>query len=296
MADTLSAQIAESVTEIVSSTIALMPQKAPMMNLVTVKHIPKGFDRIEIPRVNSTSTVQTPTEGDELVLSSQFDLTSTTIQPTKRALMVRVSERATYFSKDDVIALVAEELSQSQAQDIDTDLTAEFANWNSANDLGSTGTDLSVATCRTARRILLANTRANGGPAPAPLYLVITPVAEENLMTDLGLQGTVAEATATGQQFIPTGMSQDLINNYYVGKVVGVPVFRDGYITEDGSGDAIVSMFSKTGLWLAISKDWDMKTFEVPNWIGVIVRSVADYNSGIATFDRYGCQITVDGA
>src|SRR3990167_10812505 len=133
MADTLTTNIAESVTEIVNSTIALMPQKAPMMNLVTVKRIPKGFDRLEIPRVNSTSTVQTPTEGDELVVSSQFDLTSTTIQPTHRALMVRVHERATYFSRDNVIELVSQELSQTQAQDIDTDLTAEFANFSTAN-------------------------------------------------------------------------------------------------------------------------------------------------------------------
>lgn len=294
--DTLTAQVAESVTEIVAATISLMPQKAPMMNLVTVKRIPKGFDRLEVPRVNSTSTVQQLTEGDELVVASQFDLTSTTIQPVHRALMVRVHERATYFSKDDVIELVAEELSQSQAQDIDTDITAEFANWNSANDLGGTGQDLTLAMLRQARRLLFANTRANGGPAPAPHYIVITPVGEENLLTDMGLQGTVPQGTATGMQFIPAGLSETLIQNWYGGNVVGVPFFRDGYIAEDGSGDAIVSMYSKQGLFLAISKDWDMKTFEVPNWIGVIIRSVADYNSGILAYDRWGCQITIDGA
>ena len=284
MADTLTTNIAESVTEIVNSTIALMPQKAPMMNLVTVKRIPKGFDRLEIPRVNSTSTVQTPTEGDELVVSSQFDLTSTTIQPTHRALMVRVHERATYFSKDDVIALVSEELSQSQAQDIDTDLTAEFANFGTGNDVGTTNTDLTVSVVRQARRLLYSTTRANGGPAPAPIYLVLAPIVEENLMEDLGLQGTIPEVTATGQQFVPTGLSQDLIENYFIGRIVGVPIFRDGYMTQDGSSDFICGMFSKQALWLAISKDWDMKTFEVPNWIGV------------GAYPLWGSQVTADGA
>lgn len=294
MADTLTTNIAESVTEIVTATIALMPQKAPMINLVTKKNIPKGYDRLEIPRVNSTSTVQTPTEGDELVTSSQFDLTSTTIQPTHRALMVRVHERATYFSKDDVIKLVSEELSQTQAQDIDTDLTAEFANFGSGNDVGTTNTDLTLAVLRQARRLLLANTRANGGPAPAPIYTVLAPIPEENLFTDLGVQGVVSSTSP----WIPTGMSEEMIQNYFIpqGQLLGVQMFRDGYMTENGSADFICGMFSKQALWLAISKEWDMKTFEVPNWIGVIIRCVADYNSGVGAYPLWGSQITADGA
>ena len=294
MADTLTTNIAESVTEIVTATIALMPQKAPMINLVTKKNIPKGYDRLEIPRVNSTSTVQTPTEGDELVTSSQFDLTSTTIQPTHRALMVRVHERATYFSKDDVIKLVSEELSQTQAQDIDTDLSAEFANFATGNDVGTTNTDITLAVLRQARRLLLANTRANGGPAPAPIYCVLAPIPEENLFTNLGVQGVVASTAP----WIPTGMSEEMIQNYHIpqGQLLGVQMFRDGYMTEDGSSDFICGMFSKQALWLAIAKDWDMKTFEVPNWIGVIIRCVADYNSGVGAYTAWGSQITADGA
>lgn len=298
MADTLTTNVAESVQEFITATIALMPQKAPMMNLVTVKRIPKGHDRLEIPRVNSQSSVQTPTEGDELVVSSQFDLTSTTIQPTHRAIMVRVHERPTYFSKDDLIALVSEEISQSQAQDIDTDLTAEFANFASGNDVGTTNTDITLAVLRTARRNLIANSntngvnpRANGGPAPAPFYTVLAPTPEMDLMTNLGLQGVVGSTNP----WIPKGLSEEIIQNYYIDRLVGVETFRDGYMTEDASADFICGMFSKKALWLAISKDWDMKTFEVPNWIGVIIRSVADYNSGVGAYTHWGVQITADG-
>ena len=113
MADTLSTNLAETTTELVVSTLTLMPQMAPMLGLVRRQPIGKGHDRVEIPRVNSTFSVQTPTEGDELVTSSQFDLTSTTIQPTHRAIMIRVHERATYFSADDVIALVSKEIGRA---------------------------------------------------------------------------------------------------------------------------------------------------------------------------------------
>jgi hypothetical protein len=287
--DTLTTNVAETVQELITATISLMPQKAPMLSLVTRMNITKGHDRLEIPRVASTSSVQTPTEGDEIVLSSQFDLTSTTIQPTHRVLAVRVHERAMYFSKDDLVALISEELAQSQAQDIDTDLTAEFTNFHTDNDSGATNTDLTLAFLRTARRRLYAVTRANGGPAPEPVFTVIAPIPEENLLENMGLSGSL------GSNYIPEGLSKDVISNYYVPQVVGLKVFRDGYMTESG-GDFYCGMFSKKALWLAVSKDWDMKTFEVPNWVGTIIRSVADYNSGVGAYPHWGAQVLCDGA
>lgn len=292
MADTLSANVAETTQELIAATIALTPQMAPMLGLVTKVNIGKGHDRVEIPRVNSTSSVQTPTEGDELVNSSQFDLTSTTIQPTHRAIMVRIHDRATYFSKEDVIALVSEELAQTQAQDIDTDLLAEFSNFGQT--AGGTGTDANLADLRTARRKLRANTRANGGPAQGLIRCVIAPIPEENLFTNLGVQGVVSSTNP----WIPDGWSQEMIATYHIpqNQLLGVSMYVDGYMTEDGSGDFINGMFTKDALWYAVSKDWDMKTFEVPNWIGTIIRCVADYNSGVGGYSNHGVKITFDGS
>ena len=292
MADTLSTNLAETTQEIIAATLVLMPQEAPMLQLVNRRPIPKGHDRVEVPRVNSTSTVQTPTEGDELVASSQFDLTSTTIQPTHRAIMVRIHERATYFSRDDVVGLVSKELAQTQAQDIDTDLTAEFANFGSGNDVGTTNTNLTLAVLATAYLNLVKNTRANGGPAKAPIVCVLAPIPEFDVFTNLGMSGSL------GSNYVPTGLSQELIQNYYIpqNRLVGVTFYRDGYMTEDGSNDFICGMWGQMALDYAVSKDWDMRTFEVPNWIGPIVRCVADYNSGVGGYPLHGVQITADGA
>lgn len=294
MADTLSTNVAETTQELIAATIALMPQMAPMLGLVKKQTISKGHDRVEIPRWNSTSSVQLPTEGDELVTSSQFDLTSTTIQPTHRAIMVRIHDRATYFSKDDVVGMVSKELSMTQAQDIDTDLTAEFANFGSGNDTGTTNTDITLAVLRQSRRLLRANTRANGGPVMGMIRCVIAPIPEENLFTNLGVQGVVASTAP----WIPQGWSQEMIATYHIpqSQLLGVSMFVDGYMTEDGSGDFINGMWGNDALWYAISKDWDIETFKVPNWIGVILRSVADYNSGVGGFPLHGSQITADGA
>lgn len=303
MADTLTTNIAESVVEMVTTTLELIPHKAVMPNLAVRKTISKGHDRIEIPRVNSTSSVQQPTEGDELVVSSQFDLTSTTIQPTHRAIMVRIHERATYFSKDDVIALVSEEMAQTEAQDMDLDLLAEFANFtgfsaSTAGIGGGTTVDLVYSDLRVGRRVLLSNTRANGGPAPGRIYLVLGPVQEEDLFADLGAIGVGGVTIANAPRAIPAGLSEEIILNYHIPQnvIAGVTFFRDGYMPEDTNGDSTIGMFSEKSLYLAVAKDWDMKVFEVPNWLGVILRATADYNSGIGGYPKHGGSILVDGA
>lgn len=271
-----------------------MPQSAPMMNLSERIRIPKGKNSIEIPRVNSTFGVQTPTEGDDIVTSSQFDLTSTTISPTLRVIKVRISERAKYFSQEDILALVSEELSRAEAQDLDTDLLAEITNFATANDTGTTNTDLTVAVVRQSRRLLAATTPANGGPAPQPLYLVLSPIAAEDLLTNMGTQGVVGSTSP----WIPSGLSEQFIKQYLVPgtQIVGVPIFVDGYMTENGSADFLCSMHSKRALQYAVSKDWDMRQFDESEFVGVILRAVADYNSGVGKFTTWGSQITADGA
>ena len=294
MADTLAANIAESTQELIAATIHQLPSKSPMINLVTQILIPKGHNSVEIPRWNATPTVQTPTEGDNLVVSSQFDMTSTTISPTIRAIKVILSDRAQYFSKDNLIADISKWLAMAQAEDIDDDLTAEFVNFGTGNDVGTTNTDLVLGVLRTARRMLQANTRANGGPAPDPLYLVVAPIPLEDLLTNLGAQGLVASTSP----WIPAGLSQTIIQTYGVpqDKIVGVNMFWDGYIAENGSADLICGMFSKEALHLAISQDWKLKVYDESDVIGTILRSVADYEAGVGAYSLWGAQITADGA
>lgn len=288
MPDTLSANLAEVSQELIAATYALIPQEAPMPSLVRRIEIKKGNNRLQIPRVNATFDVQVPTEGDELVTSSQFDLTQTTITPSLRAIVVRVSERAEYFSRDDVIAHVSKELARAQARDMDTDLLAEFANFTQT-PVGSTGAALTLAVVRRGRRQLLevVPTGGNsGGPAPMPIYLVVSPMQEEMLLANAGGQGVVSNTTP----WVPEGLSQDIIDSYFVGRWFGVPVFRDGYLTPVANSFT-GGMFSKEALHLAMSKDWDFDTFKVPNWIGTVIRSVADYNSGVGAYGDWGVSV-----
>ena len=299
MADTLSANVAEITQEIITATQMQLPQMAPAMNLITKVEIPAGKNSAEIPRANSTFSVDTPADGDEIVNTQQFDLTSTTISPTLRSQLVRVSYRARHFSQEDLLALISQEAARSQGQDIDTDITAEFANFHTDNDVGTTNTDLVFSVLRTARRLLQDVTVANGGPPPqGSINTLLAPIAVENLITNLGAQAPVATGTATGQQFVSQGLSEEFIRNYFVPGInlVGVPVFWDGYITEDGSADDICAMFASDSIHLAMSKDWSTEQFNESNWLGTILRWFADYNTALGKYTHWGAQITADGA
>lgn len=292
MPDTLSTNISASYGALVERTIAQMPQSAPMLSLARKLIVPKGSNSAQIPRVSSVSTVQTPNEGDELSTTSRFTLASNTILPTFRAIYVRIHIRAINYSQDDLIRLVSDEMALSQGQDIDTDLTGEFGNWHSDNDIGKKNTKLTLAKLREARRTLQSVPRSKGGPPRGDIVTVLSPVVAEHVLQDIGVSGV-----GSASNWIPAGISEQLIRRFHVSEVplMGTAVFVDGYMPINGDGDYICSMFGTESLVWACSMDWEMSVFEEAEWPGVTLRSLADYNAGIAGFKHHGCQITADG-
>ena len=292
MADTLSTNISSSYAAMVERTIAQMPQTAPMLSLARKLIVPKGSNSAQIPRVSSVSTVQTPNEGAELSTTSRFTLANNTISPKFRAIYVRIHTRAMNYSQDDLVRLVSDEMALSQGQDIDTDLTGEFGNWHTDNDIGATGEELSLAKLRNARRVLQTVPRSKGGPPRGDIVTVLSPVVAEHVLEDLGASGV-----GSGSNWIPAGISEQLIRRFHVSEIplMGTAVFVDGYMAVDGSGDYICSMFGTEALVWACSMDWEMSMFEEAEWPGVTLRSLADYSAGIAGFAHHGCQITADG-
>lgn len=292
MADTLTANISASYGAMVERTIAQMPQSAPMLSLARKLIVPKGANSAQIPRVSSVSSVQTPQEGDELSTTSRFTLASNTISPTLRAIYVRVHIRAINYSKEDLVKLISDEMALSQGQDIDTDLTGEFANWHTDNDVGASGEKLTLGKLREARRILQSVVRKNGGPPRGDIVTVVSPIVAEHLLEDIGASGV-----GSGSNWIPAGISEQVLRRFHISEIplMGTAVFVDGYMAADGSGDYICSMYGTEALVWACSMDWQMSIHNEAEWPGLTLRSLADYQAGIAGFSHHGSQITADG-
>ena len=296
MADTLSAQIDESTQELIDTTQIMMPQLAPMLSLATVKPIPKGKKELELPFVNSFAQVETPTEGDDLTMTSQFDLASTTIQPTFRVIRTRIHKRAERFSQEQLISLISEWIARAEAKNSDQDLLDEFANFNSDNDVGGDTTDLAFSALRIARHALTDIADTDGGPAPMPIYTVLSPAAALDLMVDLGLAGG---ATGGSANYVVPGLSQEFITQWMLPAgaqhLLGVPIFWDSNIDETANGGDECGMFSKSVLYYASSDDWDLETFTESDWPGPILRTIADFESGVHGYDHHGSLIEADG-
>lgn len=294
MPDTLFENVSVTGQAAIQRAQALMPQMAPMVNLVTKIPLGKGETQADLPYSTSTATVQTPTEGDEIDFADTFTMSAVSITPGIKVIKYRISKRAERMSKEQLTEFIGDEMAMSQAQNVDELLTAQFTNFSTTNDVGSTTVDLIFGVLRDARTNLMRNPRSSGGPAPGPIYCVIAPTPYNNLMTNLGAQGAVANANP----WVPNGLSQDIMKQFAVpgGDLLGgVGIFWDGYMTADGAGDYICAMFSKRALYWAVSQDWNKDVFNESNWLGVILRTDADYGVGVGPYTRWGAQITADG-
>lgn len=300
MADaTLVAQIEESTQEILDTTKLYFDSYSPMAGLSTRKDISKGHDSFEMPFVDSVPNVVHLAEGDDVPITSQFSLSSRTIDPVHRVISFKVSDQAAYLSRDQLITFIAKTMAMEEARDVDRDLLAEISNFTTT--AGTTNTDITVATVRTARRKLQSVATASGGPVRGNLALVLPPIPLENLMTDLGLQGVVSNAVP----WIPDGYSQDLIKTFHVSDsrinvaLMGLSIFTDSNMEGSGGGEAgdyTVPLFPREALYLCVWWDWRMKTYDDSDFVGTKVRADAYYNSGVGPYPAHGCAITVDGA
>lgn len=279
---------------------ALMPQTAPMINLVSKQEIPKGKTQADMPYVTSTATVQTPAEGDEISYADTFTISATSIVPGIKVIKYKISKRAERFSQEQLTALVRDEIARSQGQNVDELLLGQFTNFHTDNDSGSANADMTFATARTASRRIRANTVANGGPPIGQqISLVLSPIANEDFLTSLGAQGVVGSTAP----WIPQGMSADIMKQYAVpgGELLGgIGIYWDGYLQGDinavATTDRYCAMFAKKALWYVYSQEWEHDVFKTDEWIGVILRADADYGVGTGPITRWGAQILVDDA
>ena len=299
MPDTLFSNISATGQSMILRAQALMPQKAPMINLVSKQTIGKGKTQADLPYVTSQATVQNMTEGDEVVFSDTFTISSISITPGIKAIRFKVSKRAERFSQEQLISLIGDEIGRAEGQNVDELLLSQFTNFHTDNDTGTTNVDMVFAALRTANRKVIGTTVPNGGPPTGQKRsAVMSPIAYEDLLTNLGAQGAVANANP----WIPEGPSANIMRQYAIpgGDLLGgVGIFWDGYLQGsfvNGAGDTLAGLFAEKALWYVSSQDWEQDTFKESEWIGVIIRADADYGVGVGPVNHWGAQITVDDA
>jgi hypothetical protein len=265
---------------------------AVMGNLVTRREIPRGQNVVRIPYQTARFEAQDHTDGDEIPAGQAVGINTLDLTVNELQITFRITPRGLRQPAVDLAAMAGDMKAKAQAEALEVRLLA-ITDDSGSQDLGlSNGTDSNIAHIKTMRRMLRNIAHLSGGPAKPPIYCVINPIQEEDLLTDLGVVAASTSSTNTQSRVIPAvlepliSISPGLEDSFF-GEILRVPIFVSGYIgTTIGSVTSPDNgaFFAKKALILGVAAEWDTKGFEEASWPGIIVRSMTDYGARLGPY------------
>ena len=288
-----------NVVDIVNQVAEVLElEYAVMGNLVTRREIPRGQDVVRIPYQTARFEAQDYTDGDEIPAGQAVGINTIDLSTNELQITFRITPRGLRQPAVDLAAMAGDMKAKAQAEALEVRLLA-LTDDSGSQDLGlSNGTDSNIAHIKTMRRMLRNIAHLDGGPPKPPIYCVINPIQEEDLLTDLGVVAASTSSTNTQSRVIPAvlepliSISPSLEDSYF-GEILRVPLFVSGYIAATiGSVTAPSNgaFFAKSALILGVAAEWDTKGFEEASWPGIIVRSMTDYGARLGPYPKHCIQ------
>jgi len=211
------------------------------MELVEKFTLQKGSDTLIVPKVGQM-TVGALVEGQDLVDEEEIGMSTVSVQASEVGAKIIITDKLLRENTQQIWQIVGRQLGEAMARKKDGDILDLFTSLNGGTNLGATTKNLS-----------LQNAASVIGTAKAEKYgsdlrMVHHPNAILYLNRDLTgvAQGTIRP--------IPSGFSEDRLGPFWTGiRLSGVPVFEDGNIEEDSSGDGVGAIFDKGALGVLTS-------------------------------------------
>ena len=255
-------------------------EQSIMRNLVRNYTIPAGSGKSIVVPTYAAVAADAVAEGTDLAGTSEDQAISTggtTITVGEVGIMTNVTDLARVSSASNVIADVGKLFGNAIAKKMDQDLIAQFANFATANDIGSATAAMSAAQIFEA----IAKLR-QAGVSGADIFAVVNPLVAYDMKS--GLTSTFAGHAGD--------LSNEAMKSGYVGTVAGVNVFESANVSED-NGDSVGGVFHKDALGLAMMQDITIETERNASLRADELVATATYGVGML-FDTYGCQMTAD--
>jgi hypothetical protein len=284
MAITTATTLTAAQTAMVAEARFTFEHVALMTNLVTRKVLPKGAKSIYIPKFSTVSAADL-TDGVDMTASQTLAVSGTTHTTDEAGCKVILTKKLLAQMSEDMFSVAGKLIGNAMGKKIDTDLLALFDGLSGS--LGTSNTNITLG------HIAAAHAQLIGGsePVPPPFSLVLHPYQINDLVD---LFGTAASNAMTSY-VIPEGIATDVIKTYFRGcdRLYGTPIFADGNLTIDGSGDCKGALFSKlafiylVGWEPEVEREYDasLRAFEI-----VIT---ADYGA-VEEDDAYGKEMYFD--
>ena len=192
-------------------------------------------------------------EGIDMANPQAMEDTNIQFTPGEVGAQILLTDKVTRDNNEDVLRAAGRILGEAMIAKREQDLAGQFA--DATTDLGGTGSAATLGIIAAARATLAGNSPANGGPAPMPYGVIHHPYVLLDLVD-------VLTPTAPGSNShiaVGSGIAEDTLANYTVGRVFGMPVMESANISIDGTPDAVgvvLSMGTGGGLVLATANEW----------------------------------------
>lgn len=178
------------------------------------------------------------TDGVDMTASETMEDTLVVITPAEVGLKIVLTDNVIEDDNEDLIRAAGTMLGDAYEKKRDIDLLGQLD--DATVSLAGANTTLTMGHIAAARAVLMGNVTSAGGPAPMPYAVVIHPNQELDLVDVITPVVPVAGTTnVTG-----TAFTDDVLRNYSIGRLFGMPIVVDGNLPLDTGDDVKGGVFA----------------------------------------------------
>lgn len=243
------------------------------------------------PKFPTQLTAQSLTEGARLDNPQKLIPTSQQFTTSEVGIEVMMTDKSLRLTPEPMRARAGRFAGNAMKRKKEEDMLALFAGLS--RDLGSAGSAFSPSDLAVAKvRLQAAAESGVAEPAPGPYYAVIHPFHFHDTLVSAATLGSNINSDV-GYAPIP-GITEDLIKNYEVIPLYGVPVATHALMDIDASDDAVGAVFSKEAfLYISTSNTMHTETDRDPGLRAWSMFITSEYGVGEVE-DDWGFKITAD--
>ena len=217
------------------------------------------------------------TEGVDMASSETMEDTNVQITPGEVGCKIVLTDTLVRDAQEDINSAAGKILGNAMEKKRDEDLLEQID--DATTSLGSTSTTLTMGAIAAARALLAGNASSSGGPAPLPYVCVHHPFT----LLDLVDVVTPIVPTATYLNVTGTAFTDDIIKNYTIGRLFGMPILEDGNLdiaTSTSGKGGVFAAGEGGGIILATANEWSVEPERDASLRGWELNVVSEYGVG----------------
>jgi len=278
MAITTDTVMADTVPTVLEAARYTSEFIAEMSKLVWVirKQLHDGKN-VNVPAFG-TITARNLAEGVDNTVSETMSDSLVTITPGEVGCKIILTDKLVRDNNEDIKAAAGRLLGNAMEVKRDQDLLEQLD--DATNSLGA-GTTATLGQFAAGRSILKGNPVSSGGPAPGQLVIVHHPYITLDIidvLTPLIPIAATAQASPGGE------MMDDVLRNYAVGRLFGMPYIEDGNISTTILANSAKGGIFSTGeggsIILATAAEWEVEAERDASLRATELNIVGEYGVG----------------